>query len=587
MSGFFFELSLVMVLVLVISFIMEKIKQPLLIGYIFTGLIASPLFLDILGSHEGYETFSHIGIALLLFIVGLHLNLKLIKEVGLVSLVTGIGQVLFTSIVGLLLSLVLGFSFVASLLIAVCLTFSSTIIIVKLLSDKKDIDTLYGKISMGFLIVQDLIAVIILMTISAFISPDNSSNVGWLVFKTAAIIAVSILFTYVLSRTLIPKALHVISKSTELLFIFVITWCLSISALFDYLGFSLEVGALLAGVALASTQYQAEISSRIRPLRDFFIVMFFILLGSQMIPPIEGIEAAGFGEKLSMIGEAFSPIFVPALLLSLFVLIGNPLIVLLLMSFLGYSSKTGFLAGLTVAQISEFGLILAMLGKEAGFLTTQEVSLITLVGIITITGSTYMILNGNYIYSLFSPLLRKLDNKKLKDSIESKIKKQHYEIIIFGYDRIGYSLLDTIQKLNRSYIIVDHDPEVIKKLKRHNINCAYGDASNIEFIDEFNYDETSLFVSTIPHYQTNVLLFSTLKEHNKGATVILTANFIDDALSLYSKGADYVILPHFLGGQYASTLIETYNGNFNMLMEEKLKHIKDLRQRKDFGHEHP
>lgn len=586
MAAFFTELSIVMFLVLIVSFIMNKIKQPLLIGYILTGLIAGPLFLNILSSNEGYETFSHIGIALLLFIVGLHLNLKLIKEVGVISLVTGLGQVLFTSVIGLLIAYLFGYSFMASLLIAIALTFSSTIIIVKLLTDKKDIETLYGKISMGFLIVQDLVAVIILMVISAFLSPGENVDLQAVLLKTFILAFVAVVLTYILSKTILPKLLEGISKSTELLFVFIITWCFGISSLFQYAGFSLEVGALLAGVALASSPYQFEISARIRPLRDFFIVMFFILLGSQMVPPIDGIDGSSFSERMGLIGDTLSPIIVPAIIFSLFVLIGNPLIVLTLMVLLGYSSRTGFLAGLTVAQISEFSLIMAMLGKEAGFLSVEEVSMITLVGIITITASTYMILNGSLIYKKFEPLLRKLEKKKVKDSFTGA-QAQDYEILIFGYDRIGYSLLKTIKKLGKPYLVIDYDPDVIKKLKARDINCIYGDASDIEFISEFNLHKVKLFISTIPNYEISQLLSSTLRNQNHDATVILTANQIDNALDLYKGGADYVILPHFLGGDYVSTLIEDYHENFSELLKEKVKHINELKERKWHGLEHP
>ncbi len=586
MSSFFVELSIVMIIVLVVSLIVNKVKQPLLIGYILTGLMAGPLFLNILSSNEGYETFAHIGISLLLFIVGLHLNLKLIKEVGAISLITGLGQVIFTSIIGMGIAILFGYSLVASLLIAIALTFSSTIIIVKLLTDKKDLDTLYGKISMGFLIIQDLVAVIILMVISAFLNPSPDSNLYSLVLKTSIFAVIAVVLTYILSKAVLPRFLENISKSTELLFIFIITWCFGVSALFQKAGFSLEIGALLAGISLASSPYQFEISARVRPLRDFFIVMFFILLGSQMVPPIDGIQDVTFSEKLGLITETLSPIIVPALIFSLFVLVGNPLIVLILMNLLGYSSRTGFLAGLTVAQISEFSLIMAMLGRDAGFLTVEEVSMITLVGIITITASTYMILHGNSIYKKFQPLLNKLERKKLKET-STKIQKEENEILIFGYDRIGYSLLKSIKKLKKSYVIIDYDPEIIKKLKSENINCIYGDASNIEFVSEFNLEAAKMFISTIPDIEINMLLLKQFKKRNNSATIIQTANQIDDALELYKEGSDYVILPHFLGGDYASTLIEKYAGNLQDFLSEKVNHISTLKERKEQGFEHP
>ncbi len=585
MAEFFIELGIVMIATLIISYIANLLRQPLLIGYIITGILAGPLFLNILSSTSGYETFSHIGISLLLFIVGLHLNLKLIKEVGFISMITGIGQVLFTSLVGMGIAYFLGYSLISSLLIAIALTFSSTIIIVKLLSDKKDLDTLYGKISMGFLIIQDLIAVIALMIISSFLGKTDES-LEFLLFKTFAFILASILFTFLLSRYVVPKILASISKSSELLFLFVITWCLAISSLFYYLGFSLEIGALLAGVVLASSPYQYEISARIKPLRDFFIVMFFILLGSQMIPAVEGSAEMNFGDRMNIIAETFSPILLPAIIFSFFVLIGNPLIVLILMSVMGYSSRTGFLAGLTVAQISEFSLILAMMANDAGFLSSSEVSMITLVGIITITGSTYLILGGNSIYNKLSPFLKKFEKKKTKDKKNSD-NSTSYDAIIFGYDRIGYSLLKSIDKIGLKYVIVDYNPSIIKKLQNKGIECMYGDANNIELLDDFDFSKVKIAISTIPDVETNVLILNEFKKENRNGSIILTANQIDNALELYNNGADYVILPHFLGGNYVSNLIEEYSSNFSNFLKDKVAHINELKERKAFGIEHP
>lgn len=585
MSSFFLELSLVMLLTFVLAYFANKIKQPLLVGYIFAGIVAGPLFLNILSSTQGYQTFSHIGISLLLFIVGLHLNLKLIKEVGFISMVSGFGQVIFTSIIGILISLFLGYSFIASFFIAISLTFSSTIIIVKLLSDKKDLDTLYGKISMGFLIVQDLIAVILLMMISSILNAE-SENLYLILLKTFIFIIISLVLTYAMSKYLMPRFLESISKSNELFFIFIITWCFGISSLFDFLGFSLEVGALLAGIVLASSPFQFEISARIKPLRDFFIVMFFILLGSQMLPHVDGIDNMNFSERFEIVKDTFSPILISAILLSLFVLIGNPLIVLIIMSFLGYPSRVGFMAGLTVAQISEFSLILALLANQSGYLSLEEVSMITLVGIITITASTYLILNGESIYKKLSPFLKKFEKKKLKSGI-SESENLKLDVVVFGYDRIGFSLLKTISKLEKKYLIVDYNPTILKKLSQKNYNCMYGDASDIDFLEDLNLETLKLLISTIPDYETNMIILKEIKKINSKATIILTSNDIDNALELYKHGADYVILPHFLGGEYVSTLIENFEGNFENILKEKVKHINDLKDRKNFGHSHP
>lgn len=585
MTALFLELGIIMTIVLLVSMIMSYLKQPLLIGYILTGVVAGPLFFNLVTDQASYEAFSHIGIALLLFIVGLNLNVKLIQEVGLISLITGIGQVLFTSVFGFLIALALGFSVVSSMIIAICLTFSSTIIIVKLLSDKKDIDTLYGKIAMGFLLVQDLVAVIILMFLGTFLSLQGTSiEIAFL--KTVVFGLAIIFFTTLLAKHLLPYLIDKVAKSQELFFLFIIAWCFGLSSVFSYVGFSIEIGALVAGIALASSSYQYDINAKVRPLRDFFIIMFFIVLGSQMVPLEVIAQGDTIMDKLSLFGGQLADLAVPAILFSLFVLIGNPLIVLILMSIFGYSSRTGFLAGLTVAQISEFSLILAIMAKDVGFLSIEDVSMITAVGVITIISSTYMILNGDKLYNFFKPILKKLDRPNLKDSRQGIQGKKH-EILIFGYDRIGYSLVKSLENRHKTYLIVDHDPDVIRKLEKKKLSTLYGDAGNVEFLSEFDFKDVSLVISTIPEDEVNSLILESVRQVNKTAIVILTSNHIDSALELYNNGADYVILPHFLGGSYAATLLDQFEDNVNGFLDEKIKHINELKERKEFGMEHP
>lgn len=587
MAFFFTELSIVMVVVLLVSLVMRKIKQPLLIGYIIAGLVAGPLFFNFLTDGSSYEAFAHIGVAFLLFIVGLSLNVSLIREVGIISLITGIGQVVFTSLFGFLTGLMLGFSVLSSLIIAIGLTFSSTIIIIKLLSDKKDLDSLYGKIALGFLLVQDFVAVILLMFVGSLLTVQGDVNLGFVVLKTVLFGLFSVILTVVLAKYIVPRFMKSIANSQELLFIFVIAWVFGFATLFNLLGFSLEIGALLAGISLASSPYVHEITAKVKPLRDFFIVMFFILLGSQMIPEVPpGVSVDTFGEKIDFVVDSVGDLIGPALIFSIFVLVGNPLIVFALMSFLGYSSRTGFLAGLTVAQISEFSLILGIMAQQAGLISSEEIAMLTFVGIITITASTYLIMNGNKIYHFLSPVLKQFERKRLKDA-KKGVRDKKCEILIFGANRIGYSILKSIQHGKQSYLVVDNDPNIVEKLNEKHIHTVFGDVSNVEFLEEFKLKEVKLLISTIPDKETNLLILETVRSENKNAQIILTASHVDNALELYERGADYVILPHFLGGEYVAQLIGKMDVNVNHLLNEKIKHINELKDRKNMGHEHP
>ncbi len=559
----FIELSIIIGITVLIAGIMKLLKQPLIIGYILTGIIVSPYFLNVVRSTETIVVFSQIGIALLLFIVGLSLSPKVIKEVGKVSLITGIGQIIFTSFIGFFLSRLLGFSVIVSLYIAIALTFSSTIIIMKLLSDKKDLEKLYGKISIGFLLVQDIFVIILLMVISSFsgnLSLDSLSFGSILggILLIGGFVLVSI---YVL-----PSLSNFFAKSQEFLFLFSIGWGLGLASLFYHMGFSMEIGALVAGISLSMSPFHYEISSKMRPLRDFFIILFFILLGSQMV----------FGN--------INELIVPAIIFSLFILIGNPLIVMIIMGFLGYKKKTGFQAGLTVAQISEFSLILIALGVSVGHLTNEILSLVTIVGLITISGSTYLILYSNKIYPYLSKYLSIFERKKVR---EDEQEPKAYDIVLFGYNRIGYDLLQSFKKLKKRFLVVDYNPETTLKLSKKKIECRYGDVDDEEFLNGLNLTKTKMIVSTIPEFETNLLLINKIRQINKEAIVIVVSHNIQEATTFYNHGATYVIMPHFLGGSHASMMIHRHGLNLNEFLKEKKKHLKQLKTRKELGYEHP
>jgi Kef-type K+ transport system membrane component KefB/Trk K+ transport system NAD-binding subunit len=562
----FMEISIIIVITVLIAGIMRLLKQPLIISYIFTGIIAGPHLLDVIRSIETITIFSHIGIALLLFIVGLGLSPKAIKGVGKVSLITGVGQVMFTSLIGFFICGLLGFSTIVSAYVAIALTFSSTIIIMKLLSDKGDMKTLYGRIAIGFLIVQDLIAVLILMVISSITTGFDFTT---LVFGTLLRGFGLSMLLFLTGIYVLPSVTKNIAKSQEFLLLFSLGWCFALATLFHYLNFSMEIGALIAGITLSLSPYRYEISSKLRPLRDFFIVLFFILLGAQM----------GFADM--------SPYMAPILILSAFILIGNPIIVMILMGLLGYTRRNSFLAGLTVAQISEFSLILIALGVKVGHLTNEILSFVTTIGLITIAGSAYMILYANRLYPHLSEYLRVFERKGKKVDEHKYHEYEIYDIIIFGCNLIAYDLLESFKKSEEKFLVVDYNPETIIGLAKEGIDCRYGDASDSELLNDLNLSKSKMVISTIPDFDTNVLLITKIRESNENTIIIVVSHQIDEAIELYNKGATYVVMPHFLGGHCVSTLIEKYGLDFNKFLQEKVAHLEHLEVRRDMGHGHP
>jgi Kef-type K+ transport system membrane component KefB/Trk K+ transport system NAD-binding subunit len=555
----FLELSVLLVLTLVICGIVRFLRQPLIIGYILSGVVAGPLVLGLIHFTDTLETLSHFGVALLLFLVGLGINPRVIRTVGKVSLVTGIGQVVFTSGIGFVICRLLGFDMMSSLYMSIALAFSSTIIIMKLLSDKKETASLHGRISIGFLIVQDLIAIALLMIFS---SAGTERVFGANSVNALLIIIGSLVVLWLFSVYALPWIVRKVAQSQEFLLLFSIGWCMAIASLFHLINMSLEAGALLAGVALSLTPYHQEISARLRPLRDFFIVLFFILLGSQII-------FTNIASNLWAI-----------IILSLFVLIGNPLIVLILMGAMGYRKRTSFLAGLTVAQISEFSLIFVSLGVSLGQVTPEVLSLVTAVGILTIAGSAYMIHYSDQLYKLLSKYLSIFEKRESKIHEVDLPSEYQYDVILFGYDNIGLEILETFKKLKKHPLVVDFDPEVILKLAEEGYHCRYGDANDIEFLDELDFSSVSMVISTIPSLDTNLFLIKRILSKNKRCIITAIAQSVDDALMLYEAGATYVILPQLLGGKQVSMMIEKNQLDMKKFLKDRVEHMNELARRR-------
>lgn len=551
----FIELTLVLAVTTFVSFCVRALKQPLVVGYILSGIIVGPVLLNILHSHELIEVFSKIGITVLLFIVGLHLSPQVLKEVGSSSVWTGVGQVLFTSFIGFGIALLLGLSQVAALYVAIALTFSSTIIILKLLSDKGDVQTLYGRIAIGMLVVQDVIATLVLIFVSSISQQSGDSLFFVMALVLLKGLAVTLIL-FVLMKWVLPFVLRIASSSQELLFIFSLSWGLVVAAVFSVIGLSTEIGALLAGVSLSATQYAEEMSSKLKPLRDFFIVLFFVLLGSQV----------ELGSIMAILPQI--------LIFSVFVLMGNPIVVVIIMNLLGFHKKTGFMTGLTVAQISEFSLILATLGFQVGHLSREVLTLITMVGLVTISLSTYLILYSDAIYLRVQSILNFLEIKKNKADKEKREKLP--QVLLFGFDRTGTQFIRFFEKMGYVVGVVDFNPAVVEDLQNKHILNFYGDASNAEFLDTLPLDKIQLVITTLPTLESNVILTKILLKKKPSIVVNAFSHSATEAGALYAAGVHYVVIPHHQAATHLASLISKIGFKKTGYKHKQEQHKKQL-----------
>jgi len=503
----FAQIAAILVIAAAVGGLATLLKQPLIVAYILVGVIVGPAVAGFVTAQEQVELLAKVGIAILLFLVGLKLDLHLIRSMGKVSLLTGLGQVIFTSVIGFLIVLAFGFDVIPAIYIAVALTFSSTIIIVKLLSDKRELDELHGRVAVGFLIVQDLVVIIAMIVIVAIGSPTNGSTAQQIgvtvVGGVGFLVAVA-----VISRYVIPPLLDFMARSRELILLFVVAWAVGLSYLSSALGLSMEIGAFVAGVALASTPYRDILGAQLVNLRDILILFFFIELGASL----------SFTDALSQLG--------PALVLSAFVLIGNPLIVLIIMGLMGFPKKVSFRAGLTVAQISEFSLILIALGLSLGQVDSSVLGLVTIVGVVTIGISTYLILYSEQIYERLAPALRVFERRQAMDTEQTDDLSHPYDAIVIGGGRFGSAIRRGLRDRGGVVFVVDHDPNVIRELRDEGIDVLYGDAGEPEFAAHLPLAEARSIVCAVPDPVTNLVLLDSVRKLGFTGPVWVTA--LDD-----------------------------------------------------------
>ncbi|MGP1394238.1 MAG: cation:proton antiporter [Inquilinaceae bacterium] len=541
----FYEIAALLVLAAGVGFVGLLLRQPLIVSFIAVGILAGPSVLGIARSEAHIDLLAELGIAVLLFLVGLKLDLKLIRTLGPVALMTGLGQVAFTTVFGFLIGLGLGLDTVTSLYVAVALTFSSTIIIVKLLSDKREIDSLHGRIALGFLIVQDLVVVLAMIVLSALGAGTGGetalADIAQ-VFGYGLLMLVGVgLFIRFIADPLVER----LSRSPELLLSFVIGWAALLAALGHYLGFGKEFGGLLAGVSLASTPFREAIAARLASLRDFLLLFFFIALGAAL--------------DLSLLGASV----VPAIVLSLFVLIGNPLIVLAIMGAMGYRKRTGFLAGLTVAQISEFSLIFMAMGAALGHVSEQALGLVTLVGLITIAASTYMITYSHALYDRLEPVLGIFERKRrLRDDAEGSLGAARYDAVLFGLGRYGLGIAQALGREGKSVLGVDFNPVAVRHARDSGLDTAFGDATDPEFLSTLPLTGIAWAISAVPEHDTGVThddprrsLIQHLNDLGFQGRIAVSAHTSDGAQALSEAGADLVLLPFRDAADQAAALV--------------------------------
>ncbi len=540
-SQAFYDLILILGVATIAAVIAALLRQPVVVAFIGVGIVVGPAGLGVVtGESEFVEVFGQVGIALLLFVVGLRLDPSLIRTAGFVAIVSGLGQVVITTVLGFAITSAMGVDPLTALYISLALTISSTVIVVKVLSDRRELDSLHGRIALGILIVQDIVVILALALLSGLdgATLEGGSVVQQLAFNALRGIGLVIIMIIV-ARFFIPIIEPRVLAMPEVLVLGGISWAVLMAVGAEWAGFSVEMGAFLAGVVLASRRPRQLVAARLTTVRDFLLLFFFVSLGVHL-------ELADLRDQI-----------LPALGLSAFVLIGNPLIVMGIAVAMGFRARTGLVAGMALAQISEFSFVLMALGLSLGHTNESSLALVTLVGLITFAASTYLITYANQIYRALQPLLNKIErhNVHREDEILDE-EDQPAEVIVFGAGRLGTVILSRLQETGVEALGVDFDPVAVRRLQELGFRMRFGDAEAPEFLEGLPLSSVRIVVSTIRTPEIEVVLLEALREHQFHGPVLLTSQSAATAERLTGLGATLVLLPFEAAGERASEMIQ-------------------------------
>lgn len=533
------EIGLIIIVATILGYIARLIKQPAIIAYIVTGFILGPFGLALITGRNEIIALSELGIAFLLFIVGLELNLGKLRRVGKQIVFVSLLQVFLTFTITYSIFNFFGFDFIHSLYLGLAASFNSTMVVVKMLSDRKKIGSLRGRLTIGILIIQDILIILVLSIVPNL--ETLSVNFVPILMNGLGLISLAI----VLNRFVFPTLFKQFAKTRELVFLLSLSTVFLFIAISYYLGFSIVIGGFIAGLTLAAYPYNIEIGSEIRPLHNFFLPLFFASLGMQLDP---------------FVILTYWPIM---LILFFIVLVINPLVLSMGLRIVGYKNRIPILVAIPLAQASEFTFVLAQQGYKLGHISMEFATMITSFALLSIALTPY----------LFS-LSYKLADKAAKTKTKVKKRKLRNHVVILGCHKAGKYL---VENLKDKVVAVDHDPDVIEDLKENGYHCVYGEGDNRDILEAMNVKEAKLVISAVPDLEANLYITRTVKDINKNVPVIAKAFNIPDALKVYKEGADYVVIPMRLAGdkllKEANKILE--GKDLKRLREQELKKLRE------------
>ena len=510
----------------------HKLKQSVIIAYIFVGILVGPNGLGLINMLGEVNSLAEIGVALLMFVIGVEFKFSNIGTIWKIIIFGGVFQITFVIALVYTISTLIGYSTFSAIILGMVGAISSTMLVVKILTEKREMNLLHSKIMVGLLIIQDLAVVIMVFFIINFDKIAEGNTLDFLKVLGISIAAVAAIV--IVGRKLLPKVMYLIvkMKNKEMFLLSIFSFAIGISVTTHLLGLSIALGAFIVGFMLSEAEYNLEISSQIRPLKDIFIVIFFVSVGLFIDPRIilNDIPMVLFIVTIMMFGK--------------FIACALPTWVF------GYDGKTAVKVGMGMMQIGEFSFVMLTMGKQHGYLSSSLFSSTTAAALISIILTPLAINQADSVHKFFTKsiplgkLLRHIPHHKLAKKKEDKDKLSGH-VIICGFGRSGS---DVAMALDKKYelVIIDHDIQKLKEIKRLNYKYQYGDAINHHLLIKASIATAQILILTIPDINAKTIATRYAKVYNPEIMVIARGRTEAEKAELQQIGVDHVIIPQTL-----------------------------------------
>ncbi|MFC4541398.1 cation:proton antiporter [Halosolutus amylolyticus] len=527
------DFTIILVAAAVTSVVAKQLEQPTIVAYILTGLLLGPAVLGIGTPGELTQTMSELGLAFLLFLLGVKMRIEDVRHVFRPVVMIAVPQMGLVCLVGLGTALLVGFSFRESLLIGLAVMYSSTAVVVKMLSDRDEVTSPQGTIDVGVLLVQDVV-VVVLLTLLAFGRPDSAIDVATTLLTVLALVAGIGLAAIAASRYLLPVVFRRIADNEDVFFLIAIGWAFLFIFVADRLDLSIEMGAFLAGLAIAQLPYSTELQDRITPITDLFILIFFVSIGL-------GLEAADLVVYWR-----------EAVVASLVLISAKFWVFFSLIRWQRFSLETAFLGSANMIQVSEFALVVGTVAVAEGVIGPPVLGFLSLVALLTMSISVYAIAYSHALYERLHPHVGRLETG---DEHEMDRAEYRNHAVVIGYDELSRSALEPLEAYYDDVVIIDRTVDHVETLDEAGYDVIYGDFRHTEIRKEAGLGRADFVLSSTPERDVNEVLLGAVSEET---TVFVEAQWADDARELYARGAHYVVMSTQLTAERLAAYLEAY-----------------------------